>query len=166
MTLSNSTPTCKPISTSVGWRRSWLCFPTGRKREGRKNPHLASRSWNGPRCLNFGDCLAGVWKVFGSCLEGVWQVSVDCLEGVLWVSGMCREGVLSVSGGYLGDVWMVCGVLRCIWRASQVKSGQVNTGQSRLVKSGNVKSSQDRLSQVRIDQVRSRQVKSIWIESN
>ena len=35
--LSNSTPTCKPNSTSVGWRRSWLCFPTeeeGRKKEG------------------------------------------------------------------------------------------------------------------------------------
>ena len=33
------TPTCKPNSASVGWSRSWLCFPTeeGRKEEeGRK----------------------------------------------------------------------------------------------------------------------------------
>ena len=32
--LSNSTPTCKPNSTSVCWSMSWLCFPTeGRKEE-------------------------------------------------------------------------------------------------------------------------------------
>ena len=33
--LSNSTPTCKPNSTSVGLSRSWLCFP----KEGRRITH-------------------------------------------------------------------------------------------------------------------------------
>ena len=36
-----------------------------------------------PTCLNFGDCLVGVWRVFGNCLESVWRVSVGCLKGVL-----------------------------------------------------------------------------------
>ena len=43
----------------------------GRK-EGRNNPHLVFKRRNDPTCLNFGDCLVGVWKVFGNCLEGVW----------------------------------------------------------------------------------------------
>ena len=62
----------------------------GRRKEGRKkkkNPHLASSRRNGPKCLNFGDCLVGVWKVFGNRLEGVWQLSGGCLEGVLRASG-------------------------------------------------------------------------------
>ena len=65
----------------------------GRKEGRRRNPHLASSRRNDPTCLNFGDCLVGVWKVFGNCLEGVWQVS-----------GGCLEGVLRVSGGYIWDV--------------------------------------------------------------
>ena len=75
-----------------------------RRKEGTKNPHLASSSWIGPRSLNFGNCLMGVWKVFGNLVEGVWHVSVDYLEGVFWVSGMCLEGGLRVSGGNLWDV--------------------------------------------------------------
>ena len=106
--LSNSTPTCKPNSTSVDWSRSWLCFPA-EEEEGRRksNPHLAFNRGNGPICLDFGDCLLGVWRVFGNCLEGVWQVSVGCLIGVLRVSGRCLEGVLRMSGGYLWDVRIV-----------------------------------------------------------
>ena len=76
-------------------------FPKGWK-EGRRNPHLASGSWNGLRCQNFGDSLVGVWKVLGNCLEVVGQVSGGCLEGVLRVSGQYLEGVLSVTGIY----WM------------------------------------------------------------
>ena len=63
-----------PNSSSVVWRRSWLCFPTRRRKEGRKkknNPHLASSRRNDPTWLNFGNCLLGVWRVFGNCLEGV-----------------------------------------------------------------------------------------------
>ena len=59
-------------------------------------------------CLNFGDCLVGVWRVFENCQEGVWQVSGGCLEGFLRASGSC-----------LLDVRRVCGVSRCIWRRSQ-----------------------------------------------
>ena len=84
--LSNSSPTCRPNSTSVGLSsRSWLCFPTGRKKEeeeGRKNPHLASGRRNDPTCLNFGDCLVGVRKVFGNCLEGVWWLSRGWLNPI------------------------------------------------------------------------------------
>ena len=53
--------------------------------EGR-NPHLASSRRIDPTCLNFGDCLVGVWRVYGNCLEGVWQVSGGCLVGVWRVS--------------------------------------------------------------------------------
>ena len=104
MQLSNSTPTCKQNSTSVGWRRSWLCFPTGRKKkegrrrkeEGRSNPHQAFSRRNDPTCQIFGDCLVGVWRVSGNCLEGVWWVSGRCLEGVLWLSGGCLNAVWKV----------------------------------------------------------------------
>ena len=68
----------------------------GRKKEeekGRNNPHLAFSRRNDPTCLNFGDCLVGVWKVFGNCLEGVWRVSGGCLEGVWKVPGGCLEGI-------------------------------------------------------------------------
>ena len=68
--------------------------------EGR-NPHLASSRRIDPTCLNFGDCLVGVWRVYGNCLEGVWQVSGGCLESVLRVSGRCLEGVWRVSMGCL-----------------------------------------------------------------
>ena len=90
---------------------SWLekeltLFSHGRRRkEGRRNPHLASSRRNDPTCLNFGDCLVGVWKVFGNCLEGVWQVSGGCLEGVLRVSGRCLEDVWKVSGGCLEGIY-------------------------------------------------------------
>ena len=75
-----------PNSTSVGWSRSWLCFPTGRKEEGRKegrkegrnNPHLAFSRRNDPTCLIFSDCLVGVWRVHVNCLESVWRVSGRC----------------------------------------------------------------------------------------
>ena len=65
-------------------------FPRKKKEKGRKNPHLALSRKNDPStCLNFGDCLVGVWRVFENCLEGIWQVSGGCLEGVLGVSGRC-----------------------------------------------------------------------------
>ena len=39
--LSNSTPTCKPNSTSVGLSRSWLCFPTeGRRKKKNKEGRI------------------------------------------------------------------------------------------------------------------------------
>ena len=74
------------------------------KEEGRRNPHLASSRRNDPTCLNFGDCLVGVWRVFGNCLEGVWLVSDNCSVAVLRVSEKCLEGISRVSGGYLWDV--------------------------------------------------------------
>ena len=58
------------------------------------NPRLAFSRRNDLTCLNFADCLVGVWRVIGNCLEGVWQVSGMCLEGVLRVSKRCLEGVL------------------------------------------------------------------------
>ena len=56
----------------------------GIRREGRrrKNRNLALSRRNEPSCLNYGDCLVGVWKSFGKCLDGVRQVSGGCLEGV------------------------------------------------------------------------------------
>ena len=86
-------------------------FSNGRRKEeeeGRnENPHLACTRRNDPLCLNFGECLVGVWRFFENCLEAVWWVSERCLEGVLRVSGRCLEGVLRVSGEYLWDVRMV-----------------------------------------------------------
>ena len=73
----------KPNSTSVGLSR----------RKKKKNPHLASSRRIDPTCLNFGDCLVGVWKLSGGCLAGVWWVSGGCLVGVWWVSGGCLKGV-------------------------------------------------------------------------
>ena len=108
--LSNSSPTCKPNSTLVGLSRSWLCFPTEgrrRKEEEGRNHHLAFRRRIEPTCLNFGDCLEGVWRVYGNCLEGVWRVSGGCLMGFWWMSGGCLEGVLRVSGRCLEGVWRV-----------------------------------------------------------
>ena len=57
-----------------------------KKKEGRRNPHLAFSRSIDPTCLNFGDCLEGVWRVYGNCLEVVWRVSGGCLEGVFKVS--------------------------------------------------------------------------------
>ena len=91
--LSNSTPTYKPYSTSVGW----LCFPTeGRKKEERRrrNPHLASNRMT-----------LHVWTlmVSGGFLEIVWRVSGLCLPSVRWLSGGCLrrylKGFLRVSMG-------------------------------------------------------------------
>ena len=41
LVLSNSTPTCKPNSTSVGLSWSWLCFPM---EEGRRNKEEGTRT--------------------------------------------------------------------------------------------------------------------------
>ena len=54
----------------------------GRKEEEGRNQHLASSRRIDPICLNFGDRLVGVWRVYGYCLEGVWRVFGGCLEGV------------------------------------------------------------------------------------
>ena len=72
-------------------------FP--RKKGRKKNPHLASNRRNGSICLNFGDCLVGVWKVFGNCLEGVWRASGSCLEGVWRVSEGCLNCIWRVFMG-------------------------------------------------------------------
>jgi len=48
-------------------------FSHGRRKEGRKNPHLASSIRKDPTILNFGDCLVGIWRVFGNCQEFVWR---------------------------------------------------------------------------------------------
>ena len=86
--LSNSTLTwnstwtnfkkLKLVGVGVG-----LCFHMSRKKTPstlqenpiHNNPHLASSRRNDLTCLNFGDCLMSVWKVFGHCLEGVMRVS-------------------------------------------------------------------------------------------
>ena len=83
-------------------------FPLEEEEEGRKegrNPHLASSRRIDPTCLNFGDCLVGVWRVYGNCLEGVWQVFGRCLAGVWWVSGGCLKGVWKVPGGCLEGIY-------------------------------------------------------------
>ena len=61
-------------------------FPLEEEEEEGRNPHLASNRRIDPICLNFRDCLVGVWRVYGNCLEGVWRVSGGCLVGVLRVS--------------------------------------------------------------------------------
>ena len=66
--FSNSTPTCKPNTTLFSHGRR-------KKKEGRKNPHLACSRSNDPTCLKLVDCLVGVWRVYGKCLEGVWHMS-------------------------------------------------------------------------------------------
>ena len=74
-------------------------FSHGRRRkeeEGRNNPHLAFSRRKEHTCLNFADCLVGLWRVPRNCLEGVWQVSERCLAGV-W----------KMPEGYLKGVWRV-----------------------------------------------------------
>ena len=58
------------------------------KKEGRSknNPHLTFSRRDDPTCLNFGDCLVGVWKLSGGCLEGDWRVSCVCPVAVWRVS--------------------------------------------------------------------------------
>ena len=70
-----------------------------KKKEGRITPNLAFSRRNDPTCLNFADCLVGVWRVLGNCLEGVLQVSDRCLTGVWRVSGGCLKSVWKVPGG-------------------------------------------------------------------
>ena len=65
----------------------------------RTHPPTDYSTRNDPTCLNFGDCLLGVWKVYENCLEGIWRVSGGCLTGALRVSGRCLEGVWRVSMG-------------------------------------------------------------------
>ena len=70
---------------------SWLekeltVFSHGRKEEGITTPNLAFCRRNDPTCLNFADCVVGVWKMHGNCLVVVWQVSYRCLAGVWQVS--------------------------------------------------------------------------------
>ena len=77
----------------------WLCFPMeGRRKEGRKkNPLLTFSRRITPTCLNFGDCIMGVWRVYGNCLVGVWWVSGGCLKGVWKMPGGCLEGIYGMS---------------------------------------------------------------------
>ena len=85
------------ILQRLGVRVDFVFPQKKKKEEGRKNPHLAASRMNDPTCLNFADCLVGVWRVYGNCLEGVWRVSGGCLVGVCWVSGACLVGVWRVS---------------------------------------------------------------------
>ena len=77
---------------------------------GRRNPHLASSRRIDPICLNFGDRLVGVWRVYGYFLEGVCWVSGGCLEGALRMYEMCLNGVWRVSkecpNGICGVWWL------------------------------------------------------------
>ena len=57
-----------------------------KEEERRKNPHLAFSRRNDPTCLNFSDCIVGVWRVYGNCLESVWRVSGRCPFAVWRVS--------------------------------------------------------------------------------
>ena len=59
------------ILQRLGVRVDFVFPQKKKKEEGRKIPHLAASRMNDPTCLNFGDCLVGVWRVFGNCLEGV-----------------------------------------------------------------------------------------------
>ena len=109
----------------------------------------ASQDLNDPSCLNFGDCLVGVWRVFENYLVGVWWMSGRCLEGVLTVFGRCLEGV------WIVYTWYWNGNLLSQDRSSQsgqikawqVKSGQVKSGQVKQDRSSQDWSSQDRSSQ-------------------
>ena len=76
------------------------------RKEGRKNPYLASES-NNPTCLSFGYYLVGVLKVYDNCLEGVLGMSGGCLKAVWKVSDGCLKGVLRVSMGYPIGMWGV-----------------------------------------------------------
>ena len=49
----------------------WRKKKKKKKEEEGRNPHLASSRRIDPTCLNFGDCLVGVWRLYGNCLEGV-----------------------------------------------------------------------------------------------
>ena len=91
-TLSISTLTCRPNSTSVGWSRSWLCFPFFHKKEkeGRRRTH------NNLTFLKFCGCPVGIWRVFECC----WKY-------VLRVSGWCPEGVCMISRGCVDGIWRV-----------------------------------------------------------
>ena len=97
----------------------------------KKSPHLASSRRKDPTCMNFDDCLLGVWRVSSGCLEGVWKVPGGCLKGVGKVPAGCLKGVWRVYMGCPnGNLVISQG------RSSQgqvksgrVKSGQVNSGQ-------------------------------------
>ena len=102
--LSNSTPTCRPNSTLVGWSRIWLCFPMSQEEEQQQQqPSLASTRRDGPTCLILGGFPVCVWRMSGRCLEGVWRMFFGCLKGIHGASEWC--------------VW--CLVSRCIWKANQ-----------------------------------------------
>ena len=113
--LSNSTPTCRPNSTLVGWSKELTLFSYGRRRrrkkkkEGMKEEPTPSFYQKECPCkselcwLSCG-CLEGVWKLSGGCLEGVWKLSGGSLKVVWWVSGGCQEGVRRVSIGCLNVI--------------------------------------------------------------
>ena len=44
---------------------------------------------NGPTCMKFGGCPAGVWRVFGGCLRGVSRVHGWGLEHIYGMSKWC-----------------------------------------------------------------------------
>ena len=72
-----------------------MCYPLRlgiRKLGVNSNPQGSNKKFQADHfrtksCLNFGDCLVGVWKVFGNCLEGARQVPDGYLEGFWKVSG-------------------------------------------------------------------------------
>ena len=91
-----------PTQLQLVWVGVDFVFPRKegkRKEEEGITPHLASSKRNDPTCLNFDDCVVGVWGMFGNCLEGVWQVCSGCLEGVWKVPWRFLKGVCMVSKG-------------------------------------------------------------------
>ena len=77
--------TCRPNSTWVGRRRSWLCFPC-HKKEG-MNPHLACTSRSSPTCLKFNDCpvkFVESAQVFQGLLNQSVFGPTFCLDLVFW----------------------------------------------------------------------------------
>ena len=93
------TPLQHANPTQLVWVGVDFVFQRKKKEEeGRKNnTHLAFSRRKDPTCLNFGDCIVGVWRVYGNCPKGVWQVSGGCLAGVFWLPGGCLNGVWKVS---------------------------------------------------------------------
>ena len=110
--MSNSTPTCRPNSTLVGWNRSWLCFPMSQEQQEQQEKQPSPSFDQKGRAHMSGRCPIGVEYLSGryqDCvwfLEGVWKISARCLEGIRRVLG----SVWKMSGGLMEGAWKVSGI--------------------------------------------------------